>query len=246
MLDVATTDGAIRRFEVFGQWRRMADYDSAAVFQAIPNLATIPASRHQANVSFATSSNRAMFVTNYCAIVLDCNNGSRVATFDGRLERLGAISPDGRKAIAITDGSPRTMKVIDSQNGLATDVPLPGFSFVQALAVSADSTTAFVAYKDCTIQAIDLVNARQLWTVPSRQQILKSLAVSPDGATFISASEDGTLRFRSTSDGRELRELATGANLISAAAFSPLGDRILSGGAAQNGVFVWDLSRPGR
>jgi WD40 repeat protein len=245
-VDIGTSDGGISRFEVFGGWRRVCGCDPDATLGGIASVAKIPMAKRLTTVYLAASSNCGFCLTNECAIVMDIAKGCRLRAMDGTFVLLGCISADGRKAIAIAARQRRIMEVFDLEKDANAEIPLEQYPFAQAVAISPDSSTAFVAYNDSTIQAIDLANWKQKWTVSSHQQIIKSLVVSPVGTTILSASADGTLRLWSTADGRELRCLAAGLNPISATAFSLRGDLILSNGAAQNGICVWDLTLPQR
>jgi len=243
-LDAATSDGAISRFEVFGQWRRIGGCAPGTAFQGLdrvqPKVAAVPLKK----VLLLPACDLAVDLTFRGAIFIGLNRGNRSRVIDGAFMPLGCVSADGRKILAVVSNPFLELRTIDAASGTSSTTRLQQYHLPTALAISLDSNTAYVANDDNTLHAIDLLSGQELWSTLSGNQDVNNLTVSADGVALLAGSRDGVLRLWATKDGEKLRDLMSGSGAISTSTFSPKGDVILCDSVADHSVFIWNLSLP--
>jgi WD40 repeat protein len=172
----------------------------------------------------------------------------RVRIVDGHFTPVGCVSNDGRKVLAVASRPRLALNVIDLNTGSISSRPLrPGYpTLCTAIAISPDSNTAFLAYRDGAIYSMDLPSGIENWHVTSGGQRIDFLKVSADGVAILVGGNDGTLQLWRATDHAPLRFIANGLNPAAPAALSPRGDMILCNRQADNAIGIWDMALPTR
>ncbi|HEU5111528.1 MAG TPA: WD40 repeat domain-containing protein, partial [Micromonosporaceae bacterium] len=179
----------------------------------------------------------------------------------GNRVKGGALSPDGRYALAVSeepDGG-ATARVWDRAHPRRAAVALPLARHLYAAAISHDGRRAAASQvDDGTVLVWNLAGGAAgaadaaadvgaPVALPGHQPPVRMLAFRPDGRVLATVDGDGVARLW-TLGGRGLRGPAVlpgGAGTGRAVAFSPDG-RLLAVSTADRPVLVWDLAEPAR
>lgn len=146
-----------------------------------------------------------------------------------------AVSPDG-SAIAVMQDD-----MVQAWAGGEMVVEVDTNSFLQAIAISPDSTVIATAHSDDTIKLWDDITTDEpALILEGHSSDPNTIAYSPDGTILASGSDDDTVRLWDTTSGEELAMIETGVD-INVLSFTPDGSAIVTGD--DNGALsVWDAA----
>jgi len=247
-LNVATEDGALSQFEVFGNWERIASLPAGTTTKVTGGLKfQTPTGRTQ-GVFFSPASDLAIALSTQGTMFIDGPNMEHVRFQTGHNLPMGCFSSDGNAFATLSNATHPMISVIDTHNGVSSDMVFgPSFqNRFAAVALSPNADTGIISFIDSTVRATDLRSGKEIWSMAAGGKVVNSLEVSPDGASLLLGAEDGTLQLWKESDGTPLRSLAKGLGTGLVATFSPRGDMILCSRASDNALCLWDTSLPAR
>jgi WD40 repeat protein len=247
-LDVATTDGAISRFEVYGQWREAPACSAGTTLQDLSDIPLASAVDRAFAVLLSPVSDHAIALSRKGAIVVDVAKGERIRTLGGSYLPLGCFSSDGQTVFAIATRPIPSISSINVRTGVISNLSLRKDVQVHctAIDISPDSKIAYLGYDDGTIHAIDIHSASDIWSLACGGQIVKYLKVSADGTTMLSSGDTGVLQLWNLNEHAELKNVVLNLSQPAVAAFSPRGDTILFSRPSDDAVCMWDTTLPKR
>jgi serine/threonine protein kinase/WD40 repeat protein len=243
-LDAATSDGAVSRFEVFGQWRRIAGCSPGMTFRGLKSVPPKIMADALKKVILIPESDTAIDLTSCGAILMNVKSGTRTGVIDGAFAPVGCISADSHLVLAFVSNPVRKLAIMDSAGVLLSTISLQHYRPATAIALSPNCHTVYVASDDSIIHALDLHSGAEFESISSRQQKVISMSVSPDGNLILTGSQNGMLQLWRAEDGAKLRTVADGLGLVSSTAFSRTGDMVICPDAPDNSVCIWKMSYP--
>ncbi len=109
----------------------------------------------------------------------------------------------------------------------------------RAVALTSDGKRAISASNDGTLKVWDLVNWKELCTLPGQSGAFSAVAITSDGRRAISGSSEGTLNIWDLEQAKESCRLPGHSQRITAVAITPDGRRAISASFAHD-LKVWD------
>lgn len=166
--------------------------------------------------------------------------GSMVTTL-GTI-RMPAVLPAGSPEEKTTDRTQPEIHMPTSRALLHGNGRLLGHrQAVSAVAVAPTGLVGLSASHDQTVIVWDLVNRREMRTLPGHKAAVTAMALAPDGVTLVTGSRDKTVRVWDASSGRERLSLSGHDGWIFAVAISPDARFALSGSFDRT-ARLWDLA----
>jgi WD40 repeat protein len=133
--------------------------------------------------------------------------------------------------------------LLAQSSGEITVRDLQGFNGVtNALAVSSDGTTLFVAAGDGTITAIDTISLEQKYVIPFNINPYSNIAVSPNGEFFAAGGQrNNEIVIFNANNGGPAKTLQGSQGKLSAIAFSPDSRILVTTSADERTIRLWDV-----
>jgi serine/threonine protein kinase len=155
-----------------------------------------------------------------------------------RLVRTLSFSPDGRR-IATGGSGPTQLWESDTGKEIMTQVQLREEMCPTILAGGA--MLAGWTYGEGRVTLCDLPSGQVRATWRAHPKTIDGLAASADGRFIASFGNDGVARVWSTADQKEVATLIGHDGPVYAAAFTPDGAHLVTGGAEDHTIRVWEL-----
>jgi WD40 repeat protein len=175
--------------------------------------------------------------------VWDARTGElvRALRVEGTSHRL-AFRPDGRLALATTDGMVCLEDVLPAR-GAREDKKAgnPSSKAISGVAFSADGKYLATAGWDRRVLVCDGASGQVLHTLLGHQGRVHSVAFHPTAPLLASGSWDHTVRIWDAVSGRELKKLERHKSAVYGVVFDPSGQRLASAGSNGN-IRVWDVA----
>jgi WD40 repeat protein len=178
------------------------------------------------------------------AEVLDAENGTVLAAFDGHKRRLEdcAFTPDGQRVVSCCrDG---TIRIWDPRSAEEEAVLLGHKSWVLGCSVSPSGDLVVSGGMDQTVRVWDLHRAALQATLEGHVGHVTSCCVTQDGTMIVSAGTDGTIRLWDLRSG-ELRATFKGHGGPVICCAVTANDRFIVSGGADGTVRVWSAMSEG-
>ncbi|HZQ31755.1 MAG TPA: TIR domain-containing protein [Mycobacterium sp.] len=152
--------------------------------------------------------------------------------------RTAALSPDGKRVLAVMVGDKDTVRVWDVETGREVGTPFPVYDVA---AFSPDGQRVVSGGLDHTVQIWDVETGQQITALTGHTDAVTDVAWSPDGRRVVSSSGDNTVRIWDPDTRQEIGAPLTGHGVwVNSVAWSADSRRIVSGGA-DGSVRVWDV-----
>lgn len=151
------------------------------------------------------------------------------------------VAPDGKVAVADTDGSVQVLPENTTARAANSVVTEATGVAATAVAFSADGKHLVGVSRDSVTRIWNVASRARVMSLHGHEHPIRTVAVSADGVYVASAGEETRVMVWNATTGKLAKILGGHTNFVNTLAFSPDG-RMLATGDASGKVVIWNLA----
>ncbi len=194
-------------------------------------------------VNFTPDGKGLAVIEDWAVRVLDAEDGKEVRWFGGHVGPVAsyAFAPDGKRMATVAND--RAARLWDLATGkTVAKLPLP-INGGRELSFAGDGKTLAIACNDRTVRFFDVESAKEIGHIDLGTGFaVPVLALSHDGKTLYLTSNESVLHGYDVASGKELYPVTGHAGGVMALVWSPDGKRLVTCGANDRSIVVWDAA----